>query len=127
MDLFRVFTNLLEELKRCFRLLDTDCFLLGFCDLDTSTKQEKLRSSMHANKERQERIKTLLKDGRTEGRTCCCQTHLHSSSGCEPLAPAAGAAPWPRCGPASSALGRHFLSNLSTKKDVCERMKTIPH
>lgn len=35
-NLFRVFTNLLEELKRCFRLLDTDCFLLGFCVFEAS-------------------------------------------------------------------------------------------
>lgn len=35
-NLFRVFTNLLDELKRCFRLLDTDCFLLGFCGFEAS-------------------------------------------------------------------------------------------
>lgn len=35
-NLFSVFTNLLEVLKRCLRLLETDCFLLGFCSFDAS-------------------------------------------------------------------------------------------
>lgn len=42
-DLFSVFTNLLEELKRCFRLLETDCFLLGFCSLETSKEKDERR------------------------------------------------------------------------------------
>jgi len=32
----RVFTNLLEELKRCFRPLETECFLLGFWSFEES-------------------------------------------------------------------------------------------
>lgn len=40
-NLFSVFTNLLEELNRCLRLLETDCFLLVFCSLDESEEEEK--------------------------------------------------------------------------------------
>lgn len=45
-NLFRVFTNLLELLKRCFRLLDTDCFLLGFCSFDTSKNKRSKNITM---------------------------------------------------------------------------------
>lgn len=40
-NLFNVFTNLLDELKRCFRLLETDCFLLGFCSFDASENERR--------------------------------------------------------------------------------------
>ena len=37
--LLRVLTNLEEEAKRCFRLLETDCFRLGFWSLDGSARE----------------------------------------------------------------------------------------
>lgn len=39
---------MLELLKRCFRLLDTDCFLLGFCSFDTSENKRSKNITMSA-------------------------------------------------------------------------------
>ena len=44
-NLFSVFTNLLEELKRCFRLLETDCFLLGFWSFDASENKRRRKNN----------------------------------------------------------------------------------
>lgn len=49
-NLFSVLTNFLDELKRCFRLLETDCFLLGFCSLEASEGENKVTTSVSMTK-----------------------------------------------------------------------------
>lgn len=59
-DLLRVLTNLVEEWKRCFRLLETDCLRLGFCSFDVSERTRYVRSLLTNSHQEQTEPAMLL-------------------------------------------------------------------